>query len=354
MGPVALQPLIIGPHRIWPPVLLAPMAGATDTVLRRLCKRQEAGLVCTELTSSHGLFYDNPKSLEFLRWTEEERPISAQIFGGEPHIMAEAARKVADTGADLIDINMGCWVPKVARTGAGASLLKDMPRAAAVMEAVVKAAGIPVTVKTRVGWDGCVGSAVELARVAQECGIAAVAIHGRTAVQGFTGEADWTPIGEAVTKVRIPVIGNGDVRSPEDAVRMLRQTGCAAVMVGRAALGNPWIFREMAAYLLCGERVAPPTPWERVAMTWQHASLLAGGVAGPTEDPEVPIPPSARGQLSHYLHGLPGAAIARQHMGQIRLLGDVRRILDGLEAQLEYQQAHLLEARLALLQAVGA
>jgi tRNA-dihydrouridine synthase B len=353
MGPVALRPLIIGPHRIWPPVLLAPMAGATDTVLRRLCKRQQAGLVCTELTSSHGLFYDNPKSLEFLRWTDEERPISAQIFGGEPHIMAEAARKVVDSGADLIDINMGCWVPKVAKTGAGASLLKDMPRAAAVMEAVVKAASIPVTVKTRVGWDGCVGSAVELARVAQECGVAAVAIHGRTAQQGFTGEADWTPIGETVARVRIPVIGNGDVRTPDDAVRMLRETGCAGVMVGRAALGNPWIFREMAAYLLRGERVPPPTARERVDMTWQHATLLAGGAAGPIEDPAVPIPPCARGQLSHYLHGLPGAALARQQIGRIRLLGDVRRILDGVDVALAFQQAQLPEARAAAPQLVG-
>src|SRR5262249_55206409 len=141
----------------WPPVLLAPMAGATDTVLRRLCKRQEAGLVCTELTSSHGLFMGNPRSFEFLTWTDEERPISAQIFGAEPAIMAEAARRVADTGADLIDINMGCWVPKVAKTGAGAGLLRDLPRAAAVMSAVVSVVPIPVTIKTRIGWDGCCG-----------------------------------------------------------------------------------------------------------------------------------------------------------------------------------------------------
>jgi tRNA-dihydrouridine synthase B len=345
MGGIELQPLIIGRHRIWPPLLLAPMAGCTDSVLRLLCKRQEAGLVCTELTSSHGLYQKNPKSFEFLRWTDEERPVSAQIFGAEPAIMATAARIVTEAGADIIDINMGCWVPKVARTGAGACLLKDMKRAAAVMEAVVRATPLPVTVKTRVGWDGCTGSAVELAGVAEACGVRAVAIHGRTAQQGFTGNADWTPIGEARAAVQIPVIGNGDVRTPADALRLLRTTGCHAVMVGRAALGNPWIFRELAAYLLRGETLSGPADGERIDMAWQHALLLARDFNRADVDLDAPLPACARGQLGHYFHGLPNASLARAAIGQVRRLADVRRIIDDAREALTAAHAFLAAGR---------
>jgi nifR3 family TIM-barrel protein len=305
------------------------MAGETGSVLRILCKRMGAGLVCTELTSSHGLFYKNQRSFKYLSWTEEEHPISAQIFGGEPEIMAEATRMCCDAGADLIDINMGCWVPKVARTGAGASLLKDMKRAAAVMEAVVKASSVPVTIKTRVGWDGCVGSAVEMARVAESVGVAAIAIHGRTAIQGFTGEADWGPIAEAKASVRIPVIGNGDVKTPQDAERMFRHTGCDAVMIGRQALGNPWIFPEVLDYLEYGVTPPPPTVSERLEIAREHARLLALQERG-SNDPETPLPMLARGQLCHYLIGMPGAAEARRRMCQIHTLGDVERIVADL------------------------
>lgn len=322
-----LQPLQLGPHAIWPPVTLAPMAGETGSVLRILSKRLGCGLVCTELTSSHGLFYQNRRSLDFLRWTDEERPISAQIYGAEPEVMAVAARMVCEAGADLIDINMGCWVPKVAKTGAGAALLKDLKRAAAVMSAVVNASSVPVTIKTRVGWDGCIGSAVELARVAQDVGVAAVAIHGRTANQGFTGEADWRPIGEAKRAVGIPVIGNGDVRTPQDAARMFAETGCDAVMIGRAALGNPWIFREVNAWLLDGVELPPPTGAERLEICGEHARLIALQEQG-AETPETPMPAFARGQLLHYVHGLRGSAEARRRMAQITTLADVHSILE--------------------------
>lgn len=329
-GLPALAPMRIGPVTVWPPITLAPMAGETGSVLRRLCRRQGAGLVCTELTSSHGLFYKNRRSAEYLIWDSEEHPIAAQLFGSEPEVMAVATRMACEAGADLIDINMGCWVPKVARTGAGASLLKDLCRARAVMSAVVEASSVPVTIKTRVGWDGCVGSAVEMARLAQECGVAAVAIHGRTAVQGFTGRADWAPIAEAVRAVQIPVIGNGDVCTPEDAARMFRETGCAAVMVGRAALGNPWIFREMSSYLLDGAAAPPPTAEERLEVTYEHARLTAMQAHG-SDAPDTPVHASARGQLSHYLCGLPHAAEARRRMVRIRTLSDVREILDAVD-----------------------
>jgi tRNA-dihydrouridine synthase B len=323
---VAIQSLQIGSIAVWPPVILAPMAGETGSVLRVLCKRMGAGLVCTELTSSHGLYYKNPRSFDFLRWTEEEHPISAQIFGGEPEIMAVAAEMCCEAGADIIDINMGCWVPKVAKTGAGASLLKDMKRAEAVMSAVVRASSVPVTIKTRVGWDGCVGSAVEMAKAAEVCGVAAIAIHGRTAVQGFTGDADWRPIAEAKATVRIPVIGNGDVRTPEDAAAMFRETGCDAVMIGRSALGNPWIFREVSAYLLDGHPLPPPSSSERLEIAYEHARLLALQQRG-RSDPDTPLPGLARGQLIHYMHNVAGAAEARRQMARISTLGDVERIL---------------------------
>ncbi|MFN3650344.1 MAG: tRNA dihydrouridine synthase DusB [Armatimonadota bacterium] len=321
------KPLQIGSVAAWPPLVLAPMAGETGSVLRVLSKRLGAGLVCTELTSSHGLHYRSRRSFDFLRWTHEEHPISAQIFGAEPALMEEAAAICSEAGADLIDINMGCWVPKVAKTGAGAALLKDLKLAAEVMAAVVRGSSVPVTIKTRVGWDGCIGSAVEMAKAAESVGVQAIAIHGRTARQGFTGNADWGPIAEAKRAVSIPVIGNGDVRTPEDAERMFRETGCDAVMIGRAALGNPWIFREVRGYLLDGKHVPPPTIEERLEIAAEHARLLALQERG-SDSPATPLPGLARGQLIHYVHGVHGGAEARRKMAQIQTLADVYAVLD--------------------------
>jgi tRNA-dihydrouridine synthase B len=348
MGRTLLPALKIGPVEIWPPITLAPMAGATDSVLRVLCKRQCAGLVCTELTSSHGLYHRNEKSYRYLQWTDEEHPISAQIFGAEPDIMAEAARVVAAAGADVIDINMGCWVPKVAKTGAGASMLKDLPLAARVMTAVVNASPVPVTIKTRMGWDGCTGSSTELARVAEECGVAAVAIHGRFAKQGFTGRADWRPIAEVKEAVSIPVIGNGDVCSPEDAARMLRETGCDGVMIGRQALGNPWIFRQVLHYLQTGTHLPEPTPLERVEMAMEHAKMLGVQECGPHAGPESHLPGSARGQLVHYLKGMPGAAQAREALVRIHTLGEALAAMERLREACAEGRTRLPRGALAL------
>ena len=335
MGRAILPPLKIGRVEIWPPVTLAPMAGATDSVLRVLCKRQSARLVCTELTSSHGLYHQNPKSYRFLEWTDEEHPISAQIFGAEPDIMAEAARVVAAAGADIIDINMGCWVPKVAKTGAGASMLKDPALAARVMRAVVNASAVPVTIKTRMGWDGCTGCATELARIAEACGVAAVTIHGRFARQGFTGRADWRPIAEVKEAVAIPVIGNGDACLPEDVARMFRETGCDAVMIGRAALGNPWIFRQVLHYLTTGMHLPEPTLLARVEMARQHACMLGRQECGPEAGPEARLPGSARSQLVHYLKGMPGAAGAREQLVRLNTLGEALAVLERLRQSCE-------------------
>jgi tRNA-dihydrouridine synthase B len=335
MARALLPSLKIGSVEIWPPVTLAPMAGATDSVLRVLCKRQSAGLVCTELTSSHGLYHRNAKSYRFLQWTEEEHPISAQIFGADPDIMAEAARVVSAAGADIIDINMGCWVPKVAKSGAGASMLKDLPLAARIMRAVVNASQVPVTIKTRKGWDGCTGCSTDLARLAEDCGVAAVTIHGRFARQGFTGRADWQPIAEVKQVVSIPVIGNGDVCSPEDAARMFRETGCDAVMIGRAALGNPWIFRQVLHYMTTGQHLGEPTGRERVEMALEHARMLGVQECGPDAPPEARLPGSARGQLAHYLKGMPGAATAREALMRVNTLGEALAAIARLRAVAE-------------------
>jgi tRNA-dihydrouridine synthase B len=349
MAGLSLQPLKIGPISVWPPLLLAPMAGATDSALRILCKRQLAGLVCTELTSSHGLYYKNAKTYRFLHWTEEERPICAQIFGAEPEIMAEAARMVAGSGADLIDINMGCWVPKVAKTGAGAALLKDLKRAGQVMEAVVRAVPLPITVKTRVGWDGCCGSAVDLARVAEASGVQAITIHGRFARQGFTGRADWRPIAEVRAAVGISVIGNGDVQTPADAERMFHETGCDGVMIGRAALGDPWIFRRALQYLQFGETPPGPTPAERLTLALEHAAMLARQEAGSDAGPTTVLLGSARGQLIHYLKGIPGSAAARERLVRVNTLEDVQAAIGDLLASCHLSEGenNLLDSLLA-------
>jgi tRNA-dihydrouridine synthase B len=339
MERTAVQPLIIGGIRVWPPLLLAPMAGATDSVLRVLCKRQSAGLVCTELTSSHGLYHGNEKSYRYLQWTDEERPISAQIFGAVPHVMEEAARMVSAAGPDMIDINMGCWVPKVARTGAGAAMMKDLSLAAAVMGAVVKGSSVPVTVKTRMGWDGCTGSAVEVARVAEDVGIAAIAVHGRYARQGFTGCADWRPIAEVAEAVSIPVIGNGDVRQPQDAARMFAETGCDGVMIGRAALGDPWVFRRVLTYLETGVLEPEPEPEERLDMALQHARMLARQECGPDAGPNALLPGSARGQIVPYLKGIPGAAVARERLVRINTLQEIEAVLEAMRETLQLSLA---------------
>ncbi len=267
----------IGGILIDPPLTLAPMAGQTNHAFRALCRQMgSVGLVCTELLSSHAMQHKGTFGQTMARfdWDESENPFAVQLFGSELREMAEAARIVVDHGAAIVDINMGCWVPKVAKKGGGAALLKDVCTAAAVVEAVVRAVSVPVTVKIRSGWSHDNPTAVPFARAAEQAGAQAIAVHARFADQGFTGEADWDVIRqvkEAVT--RIPVIGNGDVYSAADAARLLAVTGCDAVMIGRAALGNPWIFRRIVHELTTGEALPEPTPSQRVAAALRQARL---------------------------------------------------------------------------------
>jgi tRNA-dihydrouridine synthase B len=241
------------------PVALAPMAGMTDTAFRRLVKRKGGcGLVVSEMVSSEGLTRGIDRTLEYAEYTEEERPVSIQIFGGDPSVMADAARVVEGMGADVVDINMGCPVPKIAKHHAGCSLMREPEHAATIVRAMVRAVKIPVTVKMRAGWNDREINAPRLARLVEDAGASAVAVHGRTAAQSYTGESDWSLIADVASAVRIPVFGSGDCVQPDQVVNRLRDSGVSGVLVGRGALRNPWIFTQAATLATRGQ--SEPVP----------------------------------------------------------------------------------------------
>jgi nifR3 family TIM-barrel protein len=226
------------------PLILAPMAGITQLPFRRLAKEAGCALVVTEMVSANGLVHGSKKTTELLASHPDERPVSAQIFGADPEVMREAAQIVQNTGVDLIDINLGCSVRKIVRQGAGVALMREPERLEAILRAVRRAVSIPATLKMRTGWERSGDQAIRIGRMAEDCGFDAVAIHPRTAAQGFSGDADWTLIARLKDSVSIPVIGNGDIREPRDVLRMQNETGCDSVMIGRASIGNPWIFSQ--------------------------------------------------------------------------------------------------------------
>lgn len=248
----AAMPLSIGSIRLTNRTVLAPLAGITNLPMRLLCKAGGAGLVCSEMISANGLVHGSARTAAMLRSAPAERPLSIQIFGADPAVMAEAARMVAAAGVDILDINFGCSVRKVVKTGAGVALMRDPKRAEALLKAVRRAVAIPLTLKMRSGWTASGEQALEIAAIAESCGVDAVTLHPRTAAQGFSGRANWPLIGRVREGAGIPVIGNGDIVTPEDALRMQQETGCAAVMIGRAAMGNPWIFGQTEALWTTG------------------------------------------------------------------------------------------------------
>jgi tRNA-dihydrouridine synthase B len=282
----------IGPYRIDPPVILAPMAGVTDKPFRQLCKRLGAGLAVSEMTISDPRFWKTEKSLRRMDHDGEPAPISVQIAGTEPQQLADAARYNVDHGAQIIDINMGCPAKKVCNAWAGSALMRDEALVARILEAVVKAVAAPVTLKIRTGWDCDHRNGPVIASIAEASGIAALAVHGRTRDQHYTGVAEYNTIAEIKAALRIPVIANGDIGSPQQAAYVLQKTGADAVMIGRAAQGRPWIFREIAHYLGTGEILAPPSLQEIRDLLLGHLHAL------------------------HAFYGEPqGVRIARKHLG---------------------------------------
>lgn len=265
--------LQIGNVKLENDLILGPMAGVTDLPFRLLCKEQGAGLLCMEMVSAKGIMYNNKNTKFLLTIDERERPVSLQLFGSDPDIISEQAKRIEELPFDILDINMGCPVPKIVNNGDGSALMKNPRLAGEIIEKTARAIQKPVTVKIRKGFDDAHINAVEMAHIAQESGAAAIAVHGRTREQYYSGKADWEIIRKVKEAVHIPVIGNGDVWTPQDAIDMRKQTGCDGVMIGRGAQGNPWIFKQILHYEQTGELLEKPSPQEVTEMILRHAKM---------------------------------------------------------------------------------
>lgn len=296
----------IGNCEIEETAALAPMAGVCDAAFRTICRRFGASYVVSEMVSIKGIEYNGRKTLELMRVTDEDHPVGIQLFGHEPAVVAQAAVVAERAGADVLDLNMGCPTPKITGNGGGAALLKNPPLCAEIVRAAVRATSLPVTAKIRIGWDEQSINCVEVAKRLEDAGAAAITVHGRTRAQFYAPSADWSRIAEVKRAVSIPVIGNGDVNTPEDAQRMYDETGCDLVMVGRGAMGRPWLFRQIDAARK-GLPVPPdPTAAERVGIMREHMRLLIAYKGAYLAMQQ------SRGQLSCYVKGLHAAPRLRE------------------------------------------
>lgn len=336
-----MQGFSIGPIKVDPPLLLAPMEDVTNLPFRLIAKRIGGpGLMFTEFVSAMAIHYGAVKTFRKMRIDAYERPLGIQIFGGDPDVMAETASIAEEMGADLIDINMGCWVPKVCKTGSGAALLKDPVLAEQIVRKVVSAVKVPVTVKVRAGWDYSLFAAPELARRFQDAGAQMLTLHARFAKQGFEGHADWRLIEELRAAVQVPLIGNGDVKTPADALRMLRETGCDGVMVGRAAISNPWALAHIRCALTGETPPHSPTLSERIEVALEHLRMMIACEAdSPTfadalhspdfQDAQLRACRALRGQIPLYIKGEFGASVIRDRLTRCSTLSEFQDVLEG-------------------------
>ena len=302
-------------------LILAPMAGVSDLPFRLLCREQGAGLVCMEMVSAKAILYKNRNTEELLTIDSKEHPVSLQLFGSDPDIISEIAKQIEERPFDILDLNMGCPVPKVVNNGDGSALMKNPRLAGEIIEKTARAIKKPLTVKIRKGFDDAHVNAVELAHIAQESGAAAVAVHGRTREQYYSGRADWDIIRQVKEAVSIPVIGNGDVFTPEDAKRMVEETGCDGIMVARGAKGNPWIFREIAEYLETGRKPPRPSADELKAMILRHGQMMLefkGETAGMRE---------MRKHVAWYTAGYPNSAALRNDINTVSTMDELTALI---------------------------
>lgn len=312
-------------------IVLAPMAGICNSSFRRICKKMGCGLIYAEMVSDKAIFYNNKKTLDMLQMTEEERPIVQQIFGSDKESFVEAAKYIYKVmKPDIIDINMGCPVPKVAlRSQAGAALLKNSDKIKEIVEAVVESVPIPVTVKIRSGWDKNSINAVEVAKICEKAGASAICVHPRTRSQGYSGKADWNIITLVKENVNIPVIGNGDIKDIYSAKRMLEETKCDAIMIGRGVLGNPWLIKQVKLYIEENQIVGPPTNIERVNMCIHHLNLLLE-----IKDPKV-ASLEIRNHIGWYLKGVKNSNEIKNKVYQTKEISDIIDILNKYKQEIE-------------------
>ena len=325
----------IGPYKLKNNLVVAPMAGVTDRPFRQLCKKMGAGMAVSEMVTSNSLLYGSTKTLRRANHEGEVNPISVQIAGADPKMMAEAARYNVDNGAQIIDINMGCPAKKVCNVMAGSALLKDEPLVSQILKAVVGAVDVPVTLKIRTGWDKQNRNAVTVAKMAEDIGVQALAMHGRTRACAYMGEAEYDTIAAVKQAINIPLIANGDITTPEKAKYVLEYTRADAVMIGRAAQGRPWIFREIEHYLQTGEHLPPPEVAEIHRVMLEHLHDLYA-FYGDLTGMRV-----ARKHISWYTKGLAGSANFRHNMNQLQSIEEQLAAINDFFGQLQQQNARL-------------
>ena len=319
-----IQTLKIGDVSLKNNLILAPMAGVTDLPFRLLCKEQGAGLLCMEMVSAKAIYFNNKNTEELLTIDDREPPVSLQLFGSDPDIISEMAKKIENRPFSILDINMGCPVPKVAGNGEGSALMKNPKLVEEIVSKTAKAIKKPVTVKIRKGFDDEHINAVEIARIAESAGAAAVAVHGRTREQYYSGKADWDIIRQVKEAVKIPVIGNGDVTSPEAARQLMETTGCDGIMIGRGAQGNPWIFRQILYWMETGEEEPKPDLEEVKAMILRHAKMLVEYKGAYTGIREM------RKHVAWYTAGYPNSAKLRARVNEIESLEALEHLIQGI------------------------